>query len=128
MLGIGESTVYTRMNKLIKAGVLGGFTADVDYIKLGLAVEAILEIKPRPAEIKRIEKYLASKESVLEILEVSGQYPIQVRLIARNNEELSRGIDEIAGIEGIAEINVKYVLRRVKRKNLANLLSKLIET
>ena len=126
-LGIGESTVYTRINKLVKAGVLKGFTIEVDYVKLGLVVEAVVEIKPIPGNIKGVEKTLSRIPLVAEVLEVSGPYPVQARVVARNNEELSKVIDTVSSIEGVSEINVKYVLRRIALKDKSLLLTKLME-
>ena len=111
-LSIGESTVYSRINKLIELGVLKGFTIVIDYNRLGLGVESFIEVKVEPRYLHRVINDIAKVGGVLEIYEVSGEYPILIKVITPSNEELSKAIDRVSSIEGVKEINVKYVLRR----------------
>ena len=126
-LGIGESTVYTRMNRLIKAGVLKSFTVSLDYSKLGYATEAVLEIKPYPQYIAQVKTSLKKLPFVVEASLLTGDYPIMVTIVVRNNDELASKIDEVARIDGVADINIKYVLERITTKEKSKLISALLK-
>ncbi len=126
-LGLGESTVYTRIKKLKRLGVLRGFTADVDLSRVGLESEAILEIKPQPGSMRLIIDSLVRRRSVIEVDEVSGEYPIHARIAARDNRELCKRIDEIYSISGVMDMKIKYVLRRVSVKGRGDVLSRILQ-
>ncbi len=111
-LSIGESTVYSRINKLLDLGVLKGFTILIDYSRLGLGVESFVEIKVEPKYLHKVVSDIAKIEGISEIYEVSGEYPILTKIITSSNEELSKVIDMISSVNGVKEINVKYVLRK----------------
>ena len=126
-LGIGESTVYTRINRLIKSGVLKSFTISIDYSKLGYATEAVLEIKPYPQYIAQVKKSLKKLPFVIEASLLTGDYPVIVNIVVRNNEELASKIDEVARIDGVADINIKYVLEKITTKERSKLVSTILK-
>ncbi|RLG89018.1 MAG: AsnC family transcriptional regulator [Thermoprotei archaeon] len=111
-LSIGESTVYSRINKLINLGILKGFTVIVDYERAGLGVEAFVEVKVKPKDLSDVINQLREAKGVIAIYEVSGEYPLLLRIAAKSNEELVRIIDELGNLESILDINIKYVLRK----------------
>ncbi len=125
-LGLGESTVYTRINKLFQEGILKSFTAEVDLKKIGLTSEAIVEIKPYPHYLRRLSEAMGELPYVTEVLLASGEYPVVVRVVASTDEELASRIDAVAKIEGIAEFRIRYVfetiLSRTESSALANIL------
>ncbi|OYT50613.1 MAG: transcriptional regulator [Desulfurococcales archaeon ex4484_204] len=112
-LGIGESTVYVRIRKLLDMGILKGFTAIVDLDKLGYGVMAFIEVKVKPQVLGGITGRITGVKGVVEVYEVSGEYPLIAKVVASNNAELSRIIDDIGRIEGVDSLNVRYVLRKI---------------
>ena len=127
-LGLGESTVYTRVKKLSRIGVLKGFTADIDLSKVGLLTEAIIEIKPQPGSMRVILDSLIRRKNVIEVDEISGDFPIHVRIVARDNRELCKRIDELYSISGVMDMRVNYVLRKVSAKGKGEVISRLLMT
>jgi len=112
-LGIGESTVYVRIRKLLDMGILKGFTAIVDLDKLGYGVMAFIEVKVKPQVLGGITGRITGVKGVVEVYEVSGEYPLIAKVVASSNAELSRIIDDIGRIEGVDSLNVRYVLRKI---------------
>lgn len=118
-LGVGESTVYLRVKKLFDQGVLKGFTVDVDYNMLGFGAEVFIELKPIPRSVKYVVNELIKIPNVLELYEVSGNYSLLVKVIARNNEELSAVIDKISSLGDILDLNVRYVFKSYIKKGIS---------
>ncbi len=118
-LGVSESTVYLRVKKLFDEGVLKGFTVDVDYNMLGFGVEAFVELKPLPKSSKYVINELTKIPNILELYEVSGNYPLLAKVIARNNEELSAVIDMISSLGDILDLNVRYVFKSYVKKGVS---------
>ncbi len=124
-LSVSESTIYLRVRKLRNSRILKSYTIDVDLNKLGFLQQVYVEIKVMPQYIKNIVEELKEKPSVLEIYEVSGEYPLLLKIVSTSNEELSSTIDEIALIKGITELKVKYVFKTLESKNIGKVFSKL---
>jgi DNA-binding Lrp family transcriptional regulator len=125
-LDIGESTVYTRINKLIDSGILKSFTVDIDLRRLGLTTEVIVEIKPYPQYLNKVKKALTSINEVIEILLIGGDYPIHVRVAAKDNQELSHIIDNIATVEGVMDFKIRYVFEKVLSRSESSIISELL--
>ena len=126
-LGLGESTVYTRINKLIKSGILKSFTVSLDYVRLGYTTEAVLEIKAYPQQISKVKASIRKLPFVAEASLLTGDYPIVVTVLVRNNEELASRIDEVAKIDGVADMNIRYVLERITTREKSSLISGMLK-
>lgn len=122
-LGVGESTVYMRVKKLKDMGVLKGFTACIDLNRLGFVQQAYIEIKVTPQYLRSFVEELIVNPNVLEIHEISGEYPLLVRVAAMSSDELTSTIDKIALIKGVTEINVKYVFKTLESEGLRKTLA-----
>ncbi|MEO3993391.1 MAG: Lrp/AsnC family transcriptional regulator [Desulfurococcaceae archaeon TW002] len=124
-LNVSESTIYIRVKKLRNSKILKSYTIDVDLNKLGFIQQVYVEIKATPQYLKNIIEELREKPNILEIYEVSGEYPLLIKVVATNNEELSSTIDEIAMIKGVTEMRVKYVFKTLESKNVSKVFPKL---
>lgn len=113
-LNLGVSTVYTRIRRLLAAGVIEGFTVDLDLIKLGLGAQALIEVKPRPQSLSRVLDELLKHVEVVDLYEVSGDYPIIARVVATDDVALARAIERIASHSDIVDIRVRYVFQTRK--------------
>ncbi len=128
MLNLGESTVYMRVRKLIDMGVLRAFTIDVDLSKLGFVVQAFVDIKAEPKKMGDILMQLKSMPCAVEVYEVSSEYPITARIVARDNIDLSEKIDMVARINGVKDVRVRYVLKVISNQVSTEFLAKLLRT
>ena len=108
-LNLGVSTVYTRIRKLMSLGVLKGFTAEVDLVRLGGAAQAFVEIKPRPQAMGTLVEYLLRHVEVVDLFEVSGEYPLLARVVATDDVGLARAIERIASHEDVVDFRVRYI-------------------
>ncbi len=126
MLNLGESTVYMRVKKLMETGVLRSFTVDIDLGKVGLVVHAFIDLKAEPRRTGDLISQLKRLPWVVEIYEVSGEYPIAIKVVARDNADLSAKIDSIGKLNGVRELNVRYVLRTISKRVEPELLSRIL--
>lgn len=124
-LNVSESTIYLRVKKLRNSKVLKSYTIDIDLNRLGFLQQVYVEVKVTPQHFKNVVEELRGKPNILEIYEASGEYPLLIKVVATNNEELSSAIDEIAMIKGITEMKVKYIFRILESKNISKAFSRL---
>jgi len=113
-LNLGVSTVYMRIRRLLATGVIEGFTVDLDLSKLGLSAQALVEVKPRPQSLSRVFEELLKHAEVLELYEVSGDYPIVAKVVATDDVALARAIERIASHSDIVDMRIRYVFQTRK--------------
>ncbi len=127
-LGVSESTVYLRIKRLRELGILKNFSAVVDLSKLGYEVEAFIKIKVgnqrSPLEVAETLEKIGG---IMEVYEVSGDFPILVRVLARDNNELSSIIDTIMKVKGVTDVDVLYVIRKIATGMYARRVSLMVE-
>lgn len=121
ILGVSEATIYLRVKRLIKAGILRGYYADVDPAKAGLATQAFVFAKVSPRRSRDAAEKVRAIPGIYEVYSVTGEYQLLAKVLARDREELARIVDRIGGIEGVSDINVVYVLRVVKEERILRL-------
>ncbi len=113
-LNLSESTIYLRIRKLSKLGILKGFTVNVDLSKLGFIVVAYILLKVSPKNYEDSLKRIANHPGVVEAYEVSGEHQVLVKAVAADNRELAKIVDGLGSIGGLVEVKVLYVLRTLR--------------
>ncbi|RIB35163.1 MAG: hypothetical protein BXU00_03120 [Candidatus Nanoclepta minutus] len=114
-LNLPITTVYYRLKRLEKEGIIEAYTIKINYEKLGYRVRAFILIKYDPSsEIsqKDLLKKLKSFENVEEAYIITGEYDILLKIISKNIEELSTFIlDVLRNIKGVKETVTMIILR-----------------
>jgi Lrp/AsnC family transcriptional regulator for asnA, asnC and gidA len=114
-LGLPESTVRHRLNRLVKQGVVE-FTALTNPLQLGYQIWAIVEIQAELKQIRPVAKRLAAAPEVYFVGITTGGYDVLAGAVFRSNADL---LDFITGrlsrIPGITRSSTSSVLEVVKR-------------
>ncbi|NUR88119.1 MAG: Lrp/AsnC family transcriptional regulator [Nonomuraea sp.] len=101
-LGVARGTVQARLDRMIARGVITGFGPDVSPAALGYDVTAFVTM-----EIKQVSGHdpvsyrLAHIPEVLEVHTITGGSDLLCRVVARNNSDLQRVIDQIVEVQGV---------------------------
>ncbi len=111
---IPPSTVYGRIKRLRKRGVVRRFVAILNPKALGFLVLAFVLIKARAGMCSTVTEGLKEYPEILEIYEVTGDYDIIIKVIMRSYEELNTFLDKIGGIEGIESTCTMVVFKTHK--------------
>ncbi len=113
-LGLSEAAVYTRIQKMIKQGLIKKIQAIVDSEKLGFNLTAIVAVKAQPSRYEYVLKELSSIPEIVEIYDVTGDYYCLLKLRVQNREALAKLLDKIGSMEGVVSTDTRIVLRTVK--------------
>ncbi len=110
-LGVARGTVQARLERLEQRGVIASFAPTLDPAALGFPVTAfsMLEIRQRQGHGPVVE-HLSKIPEVLEILSVTGAGDLFVRIVARDNADLGRVIDEIIDDVHVLRANTTIAL------------------
>ena len=113
-LGMSEAAIYSRIQKLLKLGVIRRFQAILDPEKLGFTLTAFVAITAQPAKYEDVLRALAEMPEVQEIYDVTGDYYCLVKLRTDGRESLARILDQIGSLDGVASTETRIVLRTIK--------------
>ena len=114
ILGMSEAAIYSRIQKLLKLGVIRRFQAILDPDKLGFTLTAFIAVTAHPAKYEDVLKALAEIPEIQEIHDVTGDYYCLVKLRARGKESLAKILDQIGSLDGVASTETRIVLRTIK--------------
>ena len=95
-LGVARGTVQARLDRLQTKGVIRSFAPTVDPAALGYPVTALctLEIRQRLGH-QAVVDHLTAIPEVLEIHSTTGVGDLIIRIVATDNADLGRVIDDI---------------------------------
>ena len=113
---VSEATVFVRVRKLLKNGVIRSFKAIVDPKLVGKETLAFVMLKVNPNVYTKVLPILMKMDEIYEIYDVTGAYYAILKIRTRSTEELAAIIDKIGMIEGITGTETAVVLRSIKEE------------
>ena len=113
-LGISEVAVMKRVKKLEASGVIKKYTVIVDYKKLGYNMISITGLDVLPEHLFTVIEELKKKGYVEFLAITSGDHAIIVKILARDNEELTRIHREIESLPGVHHVRPAIILNVIK--------------
>lgn len=110
-LKVARGTVQARLDRLVARGVIRSFAPQIDPVALGYPVTAFctLEIRQRQGHAP-VVAHLSAIPEVLEIHSITGVGDLVVRVVARDNADLGRVIDEIIDDVHVIRANTSMCL------------------
>jgi DNA-binding Lrp family transcriptional regulator len=118
-LGVAHSTVYDRIRKLEKGGVITKWTVDVDLEKLGInSITASMTVYTDPKESENVAKKLAEAKEVLEVsMSLSEELLILAKVLARDQDRLHSFIaKKVAPLQGVLRIRTSIITKKFKEE------------
>ena len=116
--GLSPSSCHRRVKLLEEAGVILGYSANLDRKSLGLANEFFVEVSLSAQTEEAFEKFEKAVQRVPEILEchlMSGQFDYLLRVAAADATDYERiHRSRISRLPGVQRIQSSLALRTVK--------------
>lgn len=111
LLGISVTAVNKRLKKLEDMGIIMRYTADIDFTKLGFGVIALVRMAIDPPKRNHVITELKKVKNILEFYEVSGDYDIVAKLVAKDIYEYrDKVLTMLSKIDGIKKTSSMIVL------------------
>lgn len=120
-LDVAHSTVYDRIRKMEKNGIIKKWTIDIDHEKIGIAyITAIMIVYSDPNEVEDVAKKISEAKEVLELsLSLSEELLIIAKIVASNQEELHSFIAKrVAPIKGVLRIRTSIITKKIKQERI----------
>ena len=113
-VGVSVSTVIKRVKALEAAGVIKGYTAILDYEKLGYDITVVTEITVSKGRLLEMEREIAKIPSVCAVYDVTGETDAIIIAKFRRRSELSKFTKKLLSMPFIERTNTHVVLTSVK--------------
>jgi Lrp/AsnC family transcriptional regulator, leucine-responsive regulatory protein len=95
-VGLSAPAVTERLQRLERRGVIRGYHADLDPRGLGLALSAVVRIRPAPGQLQNVAEAAVKTPEVVECTRITGEDCYIMRAHVRDVEHLEEVIDRFA--------------------------------
>ncbi|WP_066521528.1 Lrp/AsnC family transcriptional regulator [Curtobacterium ammoniigenes] len=116
-VGIAPSTCLARVRALEEAGVIRGYSADIDISRLGFAIEAVVSVRVHAAarhELRAFAKRLLRVPVVRDVSFIAGEKDFLVHIACSSTEQLRDFVaDELSGDPSVAATQTNIVFERL---------------
>lgn len=112
-LGIHPTTLIQRVKNLEAKGVINGYRAKVDYMRLGFDYMGIIQVYVEKNMLD-VQETIRSIPQVLAVFDVTGECDSIVWIACRDREEFSNIVKSILKIDGVQKTNTSVILNVMK--------------
>jgi len=108
-IGIGESTVRYRVNRLKENGIIVRSTTLLNPRKLGLSLTGMVLLKVKPKYLDSVLRNLVSLEESYHVFQSTGEHDFLVIVHARDMEHLSQIVDKMKKLTGVVRASFHLI-------------------
>jgi DNA-binding Lrp family transcriptional regulator len=112
-LGVHPTTHIQRVKNLESKGVINGYRAKVDYMRLGFDYMGIIQVYVEKNMLS-VQETIRSIPQVLAVFDVTGECDSIVWIACRDREEFSNIVKSILKIDGVQKTNTSVILNVMK--------------
>ena len=123
-LDVARGTVQARLDRMVTAGVIRNFSADLNLEALGFRVKAYVTVEAKEGQIDSVVDPLSQIDEVLEVHSVAAQGDLLCLVAARSNQHLMDVLEKILAVPDIARTSTAIVLKT----QIENRCHQLLET
>lgn len=119
--GLSNSAAHRRVQNLQDSGIVTNYSARLNPDKLGLGVQAFIEITLRDQSresMDKFESHVAQMDDILECYLMSGSADYMLTVVALNLndfDDIHRNC--LSELPGVMSMTTKFLIRRIKNWN-----------
>ena len=113
-IGVAVSTVQMRTKRLEKEGIIKGYTAVLDYEKLGLTLTAITEVTTTGGKIAEVESRISQMPQANAVYDVAGNTDVIIVGKFRSTSDLSKFVKSVQAVPNVNRTETHIVLEVVQ--------------
>lgn len=115
---LSPATVMKRLNEFEKSGVIRGYSADLDYDKLGYEFSVIINMRVPKSKITELSEKMAKHPNVLAVYDITGQFDVTVFARFKSRRSLDTFLKSLHAYEGIASSETSLLLNTAGEKRI----------
>jgi Lrp/AsnC family transcriptional regulator, leucine-responsive regulatory protein len=118
-IGLSGTPCARRIRQLEQNGVIQGYTAVVDPVRLGLTVQAFVQVKlerQTDDNVAQFQKELEALDAVVSCYAVTGEYDFLLQVVTTDLNALSNIVlKTLLSIRSVRDVHSNIVLQTIKR-------------
>ncbi|GMV09612.1 MAG: hypothetical protein ABS52_18850 [Gemmatimonadetes bacterium SCN 70-22] len=118
LVGLAPSSCLERVRRLVRDGVIRGFSAEIDRSALGFELEAMMAVRLRQHTRDHFEafrRYAAELPEVLAVYHMAGENDFLLHILARDAQHLrDLAIDRFISREEVGHIETSLVFEHLR--------------
>ena len=107
-LNVHPTTLIQRVKNLESKGVIQGYRASVDYMKLGFEYMGMVSVYAD--DVLTVQDKIAQIPQVISIFDVTGESDCMVWIACIDRDEFSVAVKAINAIDGVKKTNTSVIL------------------
>ncbi len=120
-LGVTEATIYNRINKMRKMGIIEKFIPVINYSKLGYDLIAVIGITAKGGKVVEVESLLAKLPNVTAVYDVTGEFDVIAVSKFKDRKSLNDFVKEVQKLEYVEKTYTMLVLNVIKETHMLDL-------
>jgi DNA-binding Lrp family transcriptional regulator len=124
-LGIARGTVQARLDRLQRNGVLTSYRPHISPTAMGFAGLAYVHLHLAQGMLDETSVLLAEIPEILEANSITGEGDMLCRVVAKDNADLERVVQQIIAVPGVIRSRTEVVLSRRIELRITPLIEKL---
>lgn len=113
-MNVSPATLHNRLTRLVQEGMIRGFTALVDYTKLGYSLSAVIMAKVDGKHLVEFEREIANTDNIVAVYDVVGEYDVVLIAKFKNVEDLDNFLKQLLKNPKVERTYTSIVLNTVK--------------
>ncbi|MBI2176641.1 Lrp/AsnC family transcriptional regulator [Candidatus Woesearchaeota archaeon] len=117
-IGVSVATVMNRIKRLEKEGIVKGYTAILDYEKLGYDIDAIINMKISKGKLFEVESKIAGNPAVAAVFDITGDFDSTIIAKFKNRRALDTFLKKIQTYDFVESTNTVLILNTIKNSQI----------
>ena len=115
--GVSTVTIIDRIKKLEKEGVIVGYSAKINKLKLGYEFMGIVKVSVSKGSLLETQKKISSFSGVVSVYDITGEYDSIVFVSCKTRYQFSKLVKRILSVPKVERTNTSVILNIVKESS-----------
>ncbi|MBR3409695.1 MAG: Lrp/AsnC family transcriptional regulator [Candidatus Methanomethylophilaceae archaeon] len=107
-LDVHPSTLIQRVKNLESRGVIRGYRANIDYMKLGFEFMGVVNVNA--SDVIAVQDKISKIPQVVSVFDVTGDSDCMAWIACIDREEFSSVVKKINSIDGVTRTNTSVIM------------------
>lgn len=117
IVNLSRVAIKSRIKNLEDSGIIEKYTLEMNLRKMGRKIAVFFELEVEPSKLYEIGNYLASKENITDVYQMTGAGNLHIHAMLELEDELNDFLhEELYSIDGVIKVTSRLIITRFKAR------------